>query len=232
MAGDEDLATAVALIAPLLGAPGGLGKRIAALETDLAGQSGETAAGVVASHGLTAATFAASLLVREELGKLSDLIHATGIALALPHLLEAGEVLKTPSLAAGNDPGRQYDVETNVRAAEFKFARWTNGGNGGREKDLFKDLVLLTQAPMPLRAEIYVRGPRPARFLAGRASARKQLKRSQAVLAVFDAQVSDPEVTVAAYVAAYAERVRVIDLEEAVPSVFACGASARSSQPL
>lgn len=221
MAEDEDLAAAVALIAPLLGAPGGLGQRIAALEGDLAGKNGEAAAAVVAAHGLTPAAFSASLVVREELGKLSDLIHATGIALALPHLLEAGEVLKTPSLAAGNDPDRLYDVETNVRAAEFKFARWTNGGNGGREKDLFKDLVLLTRAPRSLRAEIYVRGPRPARFLAGQASARKQLKRSQTVLAVFDAQVSDPGLSVAAYVSAYAGHVRVIDLEQAVPSVFA-----------
>lgn len=176
---------------------------------------------MVASHGLTPATLSASLLVREELGKLSDLIHATGIVLALPFLLEEGEVLRTPSLAAGNDPGRLYDVETNLRAAEFKLARWTNGGNGGREKDLFKDLVLLTRAPSSLRAEIYVRGPRPARFLSGQASARKQLKRSQAVLAVFDAQVGDPEITVAAYVSAYAAHVRVINLEQAVPSVFA-----------
>ena len=217
----EDLAAAVALIAPLLSAPGGLGQRIASLEGDLAGKNGEAAATVVAAHGLTPATFSASLVIREELGKLSDLIHATGIALALPHLLEPGEVLKTPSLAAGNDPGRLYDVETNVRAAEFKFARWTNGGNGGREKDLFKDLVLLTQASRSLRAEIYVRGPRPARFLAGQASARKQLKGSQPVLAVFDAQVSDPELSVAAYVSANAQHVRVIDLEHAVPSVFA-----------
>ncbi|MEI2702215.1 MAG: hypothetical protein V9E83_07420 [Baekduia sp.] len=221
MAPDDDLAAAVALIAPLLGGPGGLGQRIAALESDLAGRNLETTAAVVAAHGLTPATLSACLLVREELGKLSDLIHATGIALALPHLLEPNEVLKTPSLAAGNDPGRLYDVETNVRAAEFKFARWTNGGNGGREKDLFKDLVLLTQVPLSLRPEIYVRGPRPARFLGGQASARKQLKRSQSVLAVFDAQVADPEITVAAYVSKYAGRVCVVDLERAVPSVFA-----------
>ena len=82
---------------------------------------------------------------------------------------------------------------------------------------MFKDLVRLTQVPRSQRAEIYVRGTRPAQFLAGQASARKQLKRSRAVLAVFDAQVSDPGLTVAAYVSAYAGHVRVIDLEQAVP---------------
>ena len=67
MAHDEDLAAAVALIAPLLGGQGGLGSRIAALEADLAGANGEGAAAVVAAHGVTPATFSASLLVREEL---------------------------------------------------------------------------------------------------------------------------------------------------------------------
>lgn len=221
MTESETLAAAVALVAPLLGGAGGLGQRIAALENDLVGADRETAAVFVASHGLTPETLAASLVIREELGKLSDLIHATGIALALPHILEESEVLKIPSLAAGNDPGRFYDVQTNIRVAEFKLARWTNGGNGGREKDLFKDLVLLTQAPSSLRAELYVRGPRPARFLSGQASARKQLNKSQAVLAVFDAQVSEPDITVAAYVSVYAAHVRTVDLELAVPSVFA-----------
>lgn len=220
MTAEEDLAAAVAVITPWLGGADGLGQRIAALENELAGKDRDAVATVVASHGLASATLAASLLVREQLGKLSDLIHATGIALALPHVLESGELLKKPSLAAGNDPERLYDVETNLRVAEFKLARWTNGGNGAREKDLFKDLVLLTEAPSSLRAELYVRGPRPARFLSGQASARKQLKRSQAVLSVFDGQVGDPEITVATYVSAFAPHVRVIDLEQAVPGVF------------
>lgn len=205
---------------PLLEGPGGLGGRIAALELELAGKDRDSVAAVVSAHGVAQDTLAASLLVRESLGKLSDLIHAVGIALALPHILQPGEVLKTPSLAAGNDPGRLYDVETTQRAIEFKLARWTAKGNGGREKDLFKDLVLLTQAPPELRAEIYVRGSRPARFLAGNASARKQLKKNMAVQAIFDAQVDDPLMTVSQYMAAYAAHVRVVDLEKVAPADF------------
>lgn len=118
---DDALAQAVALIAPLLDGPGGLGQRIAALEHDLAGKDRDSVAAIVSSHGVAPDTLAASLLTRESLGKLSDLIHAVGIALALPHILEPGEVLKTPSLAAGNDPGRLYDVETDRRAIEFSW---------------------------------------------------------------------------------------------------------------
>ncbi len=46
------------------------------------------------------------------------------------------------------------------------------------------------------------------------------MKKNQAVLALFDGQVDDPGITVSAYVATYAPRVRVVDLEEAVPAVF------------
>lgn len=58
---------------------------------------------------------------RAEFGRINDLIHAAAIALALPHLLATGEVLKRPSLAAGNDPSRPFDVETDRRVAEFNL---------------------------------------------------------------------------------------------------------------
>lgn len=81
--------------------------------------------------------------------------------------------------------------------------------------------MLLTHAPPDLRAEIYVRGSRPAQFLAGNASARKQLKKNMAVQGIFDAQVDDPLMTVSQYMAAFAADVRVVDLEKVAPDVFA-----------
>jgi hypothetical protein len=52
MSAEDDLAGAVALIAPLLSGAGGLGQRIAALENDLAGKDRDSIATVVLSHGL------------------------------------------------------------------------------------------------------------------------------------------------------------------------------------
>lgn len=50
---------------------------------------------------------------REAFGKLSDIIHATAIALALPQILKPGETLIRPSLAAGKSPDRLFDLESN-----------------------------------------------------------------------------------------------------------------------
>lgn len=56
----------------------------------------------------------AVLLVRQHAGRLNDVVHAATIVQVLLALLEPGEeVLVRPSLAAGNDPGRPYDLETN-----------------------------------------------------------------------------------------------------------------------
>jgi hypothetical protein len=66
----------------------------------------------------------AALTGRESLGRLNDLIHAAGIVVALPHLLEDGEEIAVrPSLAVGNDPSRPFHLETDRRVAEFKLAR-------------------------------------------------------------------------------------------------------------
>lgn len=63
----------------------------------------------------------AALLVRKHAGRLSDIIHAAVITQVVPLILEEGErVLRRPSLAAGNDPSRPYDLETDRRIAEFK----------------------------------------------------------------------------------------------------------------
>lgn len=56
---------------------------------------------------------------------MSDLIHAAAIVVLLPRLLGEGEVVTNrPSLAAGNDPARPFDLETNLRVAEFKLSQW------------------------------------------------------------------------------------------------------------
>lgn len=108
---------------------------------------------------------ASALTVRESLGRINDLIHACGILLVLPHLLGEGEhITVRPSLGAGNDPNRPYDVETDQRIAEFKLTRW-RGADAMRKRQTFKDLVMLAADTSGRRAELFVIGPEPRRFL-------------------------------------------------------------------
>jgi hypothetical protein len=75
-------------------------------------------------------------------GRLNDIVHAVAITVALPLLLEPGEVVESVSLAAGNSLDRPFDLSTNRRIAEFKLSRW-DGHDTARKLQLAKDLVHL-----------------------------------------------------------------------------------------
>lgn len=115
--------------------------------------------------GMTDELLKAALLVRQHAGRINDLIHATMIVRALPKILEAGErIARRPSLAAGNDPSRKFDLETSRRVAEFKAGQW-KGHDAMRKRGLVADLVGLVLGRGPLRAELYVLGRLPIDFL-------------------------------------------------------------------
>jgi hypothetical protein len=138
---------------------------IADLEGALDGTRPGEAMSLVADAGVDAQLLSATVAVRAGVGRLNDLIHAAGIARALPYLLEADEtVTNRPSLAAGNDPSRPFDLETDRRICEFKFSRWT-GSDAMRKRGVFKDFVELAADTSGRQAYLYVPGGRPGRFL-------------------------------------------------------------------
>jgi hypothetical protein len=109
-------------------------------------------------------------------GQIYVAIHALGILLTLPHLLEPGESIEYVSLGAGNT-GRRFDLETDRRVAEFKFIRWRGGSESIRQNALFKDFFLLAEHPTRKRKYIYVlETERPLRFLNGRRALSSVLK--------------------------------------------------------
>ena len=116
------------------------------------------------AHGLSGDLLLAAEVVRRDVGRINDVIHATAISLALPHILDADEVLLRPSLEAGNDPSRPYDVETDRRIAEFKLGRW-RGADAMRKRQLVKDLVHLAGDDSARTPQLFVVGSRPQQFL-------------------------------------------------------------------
>jgi hypothetical protein len=196
---------------------------VANLEIALTGCGPADVAAVAAAHGVTAELLRSAIAARDALGKVNDVIHAAAIALALPHLLRPGETLTRPSLAAGNTPERLFDVETNMRIAEFKFARW-DGGDGGRQKPTVKDLARLAADTSDRSAELYVRGARPITWLTTtRSSVRQQLKRYPTEIAAFESAFGDAEISVSAFIAGAAAHVQVIDIEQRLPDLLAVG---------
>jgi hypothetical protein len=153
---------------------------VASLEQVTSGKEAQEAADAARSAGFEPALLEAALLIRRELGRLNDLVHVTTIGLVLPIILEPGERLTNrPSPAAGTDPTRPFDVETDRRVAEFKVGIWSGTGTDAmRKRTVFHDLVNLAADTSGRRAELYVAGPQALRFLrASRTTARWALDR-------------------------------------------------------
>jgi len=194
---------------------------VADLEQALNGSGADQADDVVRAAGFEPTLLAAAFLVRRDVGRLNDLIHATAIGLTLPLILEPGERLTNrPSLAAGNDPTRPFDVETDRRVAEFKLAVWA-GTDAMRKRGVFHDLVHLAADTSGRRPELYVAGDQPLQFLRrSRTSARWALNRgADSTRDIFRQRFGGLEMTVRDFTAGPAARVRLIDLADLLPQV-------------
>jgi hypothetical protein len=100
--------------------------------------------------------FDAAVEIKRVSAQIDEIVHATGIIKCLNKVLKKSEIIKDLSLASGAD-GEGIDVVTNLRIAEFKFAKWQSGkGNGMRKRQVFADLVNLYLNPSLLKKELYV----------------------------------------------------------------------------
>lgn len=157
-----------------------------------------------------------ALVVRERVGVLDSVIHACVITQVIPLILESDEHLtKRPSLGAGNDADRLYDLETNKRIAEFKLSSW-KGGDGMRQRGLFADVVGLSLDTSGRKKQVFVVGDLPVKFLTtSRRNALKTL--SKAAIRLRTPRLLNDTVTVSDYTAA--SGIEVIDLTSLIPGL-------------
>jgi hypothetical protein len=216
---DHDLEAALAALARFL-ERGRLTTTIGEVENALIGCTASEVEAVGSEYAIRTELLQAALFIRARMGRVNDLIHASAIALALPHLLEAGEILKRPSLAAGNDPSRPYDVEIDRRIAEFKLARW-DGHDAMRKRQVFKDFVQLAADESDRAAELYVLGERPIRFLTTtKSKASWGLDRAPAVRQLFEAKFGSLDQPISDFVDGIGNRVEIVNLESRLPHLF------------
>ncbi|MGS2617522.1 hypothetical protein ACVCAH_23810 [Micromonospora sp. LZ34] len=198
-----------------------LTRRIADLETRMDGADQPAAAELAKDSGMSLDLLLAALLVRKHAGRLSDIIHAAVITQVAPLILEDGErVLRRPSLAAGNDPSRPYDLETDRRIAEFKVSVW-KGADAMRQRGAFADLVHLALDQSGRRAQLFVAGPPAIHFLrTAKGSAAWALNRSSPVLRRrFEERFGSLDVPIRDFTAGPAGHVELIDLTQLLPAI-------------
>jgi hypothetical protein len=123
----------------------GLTETLFKFKVAVMGLTASDCARVLGSAGVDREVLAAAAALKRLAGQINVFIHATGILLCLPHILEPGESVEYMSLGAGNT-GREFDLESNYRIAEFKFIHWQGGQESIRQNQLFKDYYLLSES--------------------------------------------------------------------------------------
>jgi hypothetical protein len=214
------LREAVEVLADFMGSQS-LTTRISTLEQQLLGASLDEVVGIVEVAGVSRDTLKAALTVRSTMGRLNDVVHATVIALSLPRILEPGEAVSNrPSLAAGNDPSRKFDLETTHRVAEFKVSVW-RGADAMRKRGAFADLVNLALDDSDKKKQLFVVGDQPKHFLVTSTSPAKWgLSKSSAILRHrFEDQWGSLEIPISDFRAGPGSAVEIIDLNTVIPDL-------------
>ncbi|MFC9473383.1 hypothetical protein ACFTS5_14485 [Nocardia sp. NPDC056952] len=195
---------------------------LAAAEADFQGAGSTTSHEVTTRYGFSDDLLDAALAVRAHVGRLNDVIHATVIARVLPALLEDGEVVvQRPSLGAGNDPSRPFDLETDRRIAEFKVAQW-KGADTMRKRGVVADLVHLALDESGRRAQLFVVGALPIRFLTTSKStiAWALARSSPRTRARFEQRFGPAtDFTIADFTRVHGRHIELVDLATLVPSL-------------
>lgn len=137
------------------------------IERCIIGSGVEAVDGFCAERGIDGAFMDSAIAVKRVAGQINVIIHAAGILRSLSGLLEPGEQVESVSLGAGNT-GRQFDLETNMRVAEYKFIDWQGGPESIRQNGIFKDFFELAEHKTHKKKYLYVVGTEyPLKFFNG-----------------------------------------------------------------
>lgn len=184
---------------------------LAEIESSWKGTKAEELPDRLRESGVTDELLRGAAILKQAAGRINDIIHASGILMCLPHILDEDEVIEYLSLASGNT-GRPFDLETNKRIAEFKFIRWRGGAESVRQNGLFKDFYSLAEFPTSKRKCLYVLGTEhPMRFLKGGRAITSVLDRNATLLQTFRIKHGSQFAIVSDYYATRADDVAVID---------------------
>jgi len=125
-----------------------LTNRIASLEFAFSSQSADGITKHLNAENIDSSLIEAGFEIKRSAAQINVIIHAVGILVSLPHILQTGETVESLSLGAGNT-GRKFDLITNLRVAEFKFIEWQGGSESVRQNTVFYDFSLLLNMIRP-----------------------------------------------------------------------------------
>ncbi len=183
----------------------------------------------LAACGAKADVLSAAGVVKRLVGQINVTVHALGILLCLPHILEPGERIEYVSLGAGNT-GRPFDLQTSLRIAEFKFIRWQGGAEAIRQNSLFKDFYGMAEQETEKRKFLYVLGTEhPIKFFNGGRALASVLSQNVKLQKQFLEKFQDRYRTVREYYVPRRQDVVIEDVSLFVPELIGIAAAAENA---
>ena len=153
-----------------------------------------------------------ALSIKNVAGQINVIIHAAGILNSLPTILEKGEIIESASLGAGNT-GKKFDLETNIRVAEFKFIDWKGGSESIRQNGIFKDFYELAEYKTNKKKILYVVDTTyPLKFFNGGRALTSVLSKQPRILNEIIVNYKDQLKIVRDYYALHKNNVDIIDI--------------------
>ncbi|WKZ38296.1 MAG: hypothetical protein QY332_10180 [Anaerolineales bacterium] len=196
-----------------------LTKHVSEIEHTLVGSSFESFNSAYAALELNPNLLDAAISLKRVAGQINVLIHATGILLSLPHILQEGEVIETLSLGAGNT-GKKFDLETNQRIAEYKFINWQGGAEVIRQNSLFKDFYQMAEHETTKKRYLYVIDTKyPMKFFNSGRALTSVMSRNIKLWSDFQKRYSNRFTIVREYYEYRKTTVQIIDIAEIVPEL-------------
>lgn len=193
---------------------------LSSIERAVKGLTAADCAKALFDAGVSSEVLSAAASLKRLAGQVNVAIHATGILLCLPHLLEPGEVVEYVSLGAGNT-GRDFDLETNYRIAEFKFIHWRGGAESIKQNSIFKDFYLLAESGSEKRKFLYVLGTEhPLRFFNGGRAFSSVLSKNIDLRDKFRAAHGEKFQRVRDYFSVRHDKVAIVDVSPWVPELI------------
>ena len=195
-----------------------LTRRISDLEFILSNRDALSVKSRLDTEQVTGPLLKSALTIKQVASQIDVIVHAVGIMVSLPYILGKGEVVQSLSLGAGNT-GKVFDLETDLRIAEFKFINWRGGAEAIRQNQLFKDLFTLAAYNTSKSKFLYLTGAEiPLRFLnSSNRALSSVMSKNEAIKDQFYSTYGDNYKTVSSYYHAVKHTVNIIDLARIVP---------------
>ena len=196
-----------------------LGGSIAEIERTVEGADGTNIGSMLSKRDIDTKLLGAVAEIKRVSAQIDVAVHAIGILRALPHILVDGEQVESVSLGAGNT-GKAFDLETNLRVAEFKFIQWRGGAESIRQNGIFKDFFDLVTAETSKKRYLYLLGTNHAlKFFRGGRALSSILSKNQATRDKFESLYGDRYATVNEFFADHEHAVEIVDVLPWLPEL-------------